>query len=416
MPAVCPRCSRANPAHLKRCMYCTTELPEGSGDAGVPEDLDDLVRKALAGGGSRGALRKLQQSLGAPPQPVQKAAPRAGEVIAPSSRPSPRRPPSAPSPPPRPARRDAWDELAELVEQGRRAGDPTRVLDELAARIELMRGATSAVPAPTRMVSATPARPAPTGWLLVIDGLGDADRGPVLADALRTDPASARLHALSRSPRVVGRSKDREPLDELAERLRRARIGTSVLAKAALQSPPPPLTLLGFDGRQLTVAADPLWETGETEGAHTARVDLPELVLAVPGEVGIKRIKPPRRGGRFERDRRARELGERRVAVLDLYAGNQAFRLTVGVTDFHDFPGFDPSSGLRSWKALIDELDELAPGIEVVGKRICRPSEKDVAKALQHPEGGGGDAVEVSAWEDWDEHSRTCLLHHVGAR
>ncbi len=396
-------------------MYCTTSLPEVASDSALPDDLDDLVRKALAGGGNRGALKKLQRTLEAPAPTVKKAAPLAGEVIEPGPAPAaprPERPVSfaaAAQPRPAPKVENGWDRLAALVEEGRCSPHPEPVL----ARIESVVGELRAHPtAPTPLVTSAPSRPAPTGWILVIDGLGEAERGPLLADALQTDLASARLHALSRSPRVVGRSKHRDDLDVVAERLRHAHVGASVLHRAALRTPPPPLCVLGLDGSQLLVAAESLWTTGDNESAHQARVELPPFSLAVPGEVGVKRIKPPRRGGRFERDRRARELGERRVAVLDLYAGDQAFRLAVGVTDFHAFPGFDPSSGLRSWKGLIDDLDELAPEILVVGKRICRPSEKHLARALQHPEGGGGDAVEVNAWADWDEHSRICRLHH----
>jgi hypothetical protein len=432
----------------------------------VPANLDALIRKAMKDGSTHklksaladtGALESVQPPPAArealrPPEPTGPR-PGAGEVIRPP-RQEEARPPTdvfesiaervatmdapfevppdlfepleddpvtedAPAPveipdaAPEQERPDAETSLMRLWDQADQArqrwleGDlqsARAALEELELALEQAR---AALPPPETWEVHLPVYQKP--FALVIAGQLGVDRMEELADALELDLATARLQVASQWSRVALRAGDRAPLERLARKARAVGIGATVVGRDDLLEVPAALWLIGRleSGRWMVCARPPeRVDPDAAQAAGTLEVESGPFRLAVPGDVVIRRYKG-RTSSRWSRqDGGVQDLGERRVSVLDLYGEGPPLRLTVGVTHFEGLPGYEPSSGPRSMKNLLQQLDTIWPEIHVEGRRVCAPTKTGDA-------GGEGDDAgvqELSGWPLWEEHSRSCWL------
>ncbi|HNC96188.1 MAG TPA: hypothetical protein PKW90_08710, partial [Myxococcota bacterium] len=86
----CPRCTRLNVPHRSSCLYCGERMPNPTApppappEKKLPSNLDDLVRKAMSGGGLRALQEALSRSQAEPPPAPAPTAPPAPAVAAPS--------------------------------------------------------------------------------------------------------------------------------------------------------------------------------------------------------------------------------------------------------------------------------------------------------------------------------------------
>ena len=153
----------------------------------------------------------------------------------------------------------------------------------------------------------------------------------------------------------------------------------------------------------------PIWMGAAPEGDEESRLDLTDLRLIVPGQVAIRRFQEVRRG-RWSRNKGSterREIGERRVVLMDLHTPSQLLRVVLGVTDFRGMPGFQEGSGALSIRGLEEALEKRFPGVRVQGKRVCY---SHGAKALQESESDRRN-FELSGWSTWEEHTLLCRVH-----
>ncbi len=131
-----------------------------------------------------------------------------------------------------------------------------------------------------------------------------------------------------------------------------------------------------------------------------------ELDLALPGEVVVQRFRSARGGGRPKhlREHRVREVGQQRIAVLDIYDADQLFRITEGHTALDGYAGYQASSFRRSLKSLVGALAEQSAAW-LIAPRVCQPG----LGAVESTSGEGG-KTQDTGWPGWEEHSRTCRL------
>jgi hypothetical protein len=355
--------------------------------------------------------------------------------------------PIAPAPPaalppvdPRAAAMSALSRWSGRAEADLARGDPEGVrqaLAELRAALERAEASIADMPA-----SAPPPAPAPEApawalprhrqpYLLVVDGLADANRGPAVAAALSVDGVTARLVAVSRHPRVALRGDDPAVLATAAHRLRtEVGVAAVVLGRAQLQEVEAPAAVLaGSPQRRVLCSAAPAWLLPPEPGlALRLRPDAlslgaEDVRLAVPGEVVVRSYRAGRGLAHGRRDETVlRVAGERRLQLVDLHGPGLFLRVVEGITDLAGLPGFDPQSALRSMKGFIEGLGQLWPAARVDGARTCLPTDAPTAEEGQQR----GDHIEISGWADWEEHSRCCrflsglrpegLLHLAAAR
>lgn len=451
----CPKCVRLNAAHRQTCLYCGEPMPAPEPKAPpkrreVPANLDVLIRRAFQGGTTRHLESALSEGAEAleprhltPIRPGRVAAdqlkPGAGEVIVPSSAQAPQpeaptqpaafsvpaelqedEPPTDEVPAPRGEALEPVDPHAALLalwDQADRAlqryleGDlqsAHEALDTLEAAAAAARAAL-----PDRETWAVQLPNYTRPYALVIEGLGGPERAPALAEALEMDPATARLNAVSHWSRTALRGDDREALERLAIRARSVDIAAAVLDREALLLAPAALWVIGRiqdEGRPSTrwvVCARPpeRLDPDAALEAGTLEVEAGGFRLAVPGDVVIRRFRE-RTSTRWTRgDGGVQELGERRASVLDLYGDGPPLRLVVGLTSFEGLPGYVSTSGARSLKNLVEQLQDAWPGIRVEGRRVCAPFKTGRIA-------DGEDTAQVSGWPLWEEHSRSCWLLH----
>ena len=249
-------------------------------------------------------------------------------------------------------------------------------------------------------------------FMLVIDGRTAGEGVALLAKALQIDVVTTRLHARQPYPTVVLRGPDREDLEQRAVRVRRlTKIPVGVVARDELAAIAPPFAVVGqgAPGR-LRIAKAPLWEMEVDPGAwpETEEIDAAGFILAVPGEVIIRRFREGLSQPKLTRLREARahELAERRVNVIDLHGPERSIRFSSGATDFRGLPGYDAASSLRSVRGLIEQLPTWMPGIALVGRRVCTAPEGLPA----FREGEKTERVELTGWSTWEEHTRLSWL------
>lgn len=416
MAVACPRCQRPNAAHRSTCLYCGVAMPEPAVpplpvERALPPDFDRLVAEAMAGRG----VGKLRAALQATGPVAETAAPvRVGEEPSPSRiEPMPVRSASLP------IEGDAHSILARMaagVERARGAwarGDAASARQEVAAlrrqadQVAELLPATAAPPVEPVLPSVHRA------FLLVIDGAGDPEVGPVLARALGLDHVTGRLLAVPRHPTVARRAEDRADLDPAAAAVRReSGMAAMVVSRDDLLAVTAPRLVLRAQGLDDLVVTDlPLWSAADVRpdalpAGETA--DGRGVMLAVPGEVVVRRFRT--QAARRGRDATVRDSGERRVGVLDLHAEGAFFRLVEGVTDFAGLPGHHATSSRLSLRGLVEGLGQRWPTARVLGRRVCQPGDRP-ARGEDVPDGL---ALQSSGWPVWEEHSRLCRLLLVG--
>lgn len=400
----------------------------------LPANLDDLVRRAMTGGGI-GALKKALAeptlepgSAPAAPLPTPAAAAPPASVAKPLPTPQPRADPGA-SRPPAPAHAP-WSELEPLpLAQPSPAPtvDPLDALlvaaqEAVAGRAEpaslraALRRLRNALPAAEALAAEAAADPAPVdegppvrlpparhAWALALAGVPDGVEVGRLATALEVDLATARAAVLAGGARIVLRAPHRPDLERRGLALAALGVRWCVLERA---------DLLAFGPAYALVAADAaeVWRVAEVPRWGEARPDLSPLPrgsawpggdvwLVVSGEVEEKRLRPPAAESRWQRGHYAAANGaggEARIAVLDLHTDQGLFRVVEGAVDLRLLPGADAASQRRSIKALADAVAIRWPNAEVQPRRTC--------PAQTRP----GDDRRADGWGAWEEHSRVC--------
>ena len=247
-------------------------------------------------------------------------------------------------------------------------------------------------------------------YALVLDCPGDAARAPVLARVLEVDGVTARMLAVSRHPRVALRSADPEPLHRLSSRYQvKIGLNAAVVPREALLDIDLPRVVLGPAGLQsFRVTDTPLW----LQEVHDPLIDgsvvrSPQLLLAVPGEVVTSHYRSNSDTARRGRRRDAYELSrETRTGVLDLHGPGIFLRVVEGATDFQGLPGYTISSRRRSFRGLVENIQQWFPNAQRFGSRVCRPTENPHPT----PDQPLRPKLEVNAWPMWEEYTRLCRL------
>lgn len=385
--APCPACQRANASFRTSCLYCGAAMPNPAPRPAevrraAPENLDQLVREAMRGGGTE----KLRAALATPPDEPPGAPDGAPRPVIARAVAAPPPPVQAVAPPP--ARwQDALRRAAERV--GMLGDDPDALREALLDAEDALTVGFSTLP--SSPVLAAMRQP----WLLVIPPLGDPGR---LAASLGVDQATARMLALGRWPRVALRGESPALGATRAE-------GHRVIARDELLRIGPALGVLGplpapawqepeADGASWTVSDEPTWLAEPQGGGLPARIAGVKLV--VPGEVETRSTREGPADSRWLRKRlSAAGAGtERRVRIADLHTEGGIFRLVEGVTRTGGVPGHDPTSAHRSFSALLAYVAGLYPSAEVLEERTCAV---------------GADGR--SAWPSWEEHTRVSRVY-----
>ncbi len=460
MSRACQDCGRPSGDLRETCVYCGHDLPpidaavEAPSPRSLPPDLDQLVRRAMAQGSVaslEAALRDHQDAGGSPP---------AAELPS-EAAPDPVSVPAKPQPAPAPlgppiSIADTLADLGDALDDARLAwvrGDVVavrswteqagpklkRILTQLDreeaeedAQIPLLpdaptdpgvpdlpEGFASQVPSPPQPPAEQPPLVSPTIVLpkvrhplsLVVEGMGDAERGPALAEALGVDGVTARLVAVSCYPRLVLRGEDRVRLEQTAERVRESLgIRTTVVDREGLLEIGPAVSVtraLTRDPLTVEVVDRAMWDVDLTAQPGSEPRELtPEILLGVVGAIVVQLYRSPVQGGRLKhlRETRVQGAGEDRLGVVDLHTADGILRVVEGATELSGFPGHTPSASGRS---LRDFVAHLETQVRVMPRRICQPG-------LDRPGGGvvaGQSGVSMdTGWAAFEEHSRACRL------
>lgn len=428
--APCPRCNRPNASFRATCLYCGAEMPNPTArpveTRKAPDNLDELVREAMRGGGTQklraalhGAAGGAAPSAGASELRQGGAPPRPGDPGGPAQAGAPARP-ADPAQAGAPSRRAA--DVPQAGADARPAGTsvgrtappgaedrPTQsgpaqsvrwtdALQRAAQRVALVAADPEALREAlldveeslavgfSTLSSAPTLPPIRQPWVLVLPPLGDPE---AIAAALGVDHATARLLAQGRWPRIglrgdspnLGRAPSSEHLP---------------IAREALLAIGPAFGVLGLDPGDLRwrVTEEAIWLADPQGGGIPARID--DVSLIVPGEVEMRTTRAAPAENRWLRKRLsvAGAGSERRVRVADLHTPGGIFRLVEGVTRTEGLPGHDPGSARHAFTAVINHLAERYPDAEVLDERICAV---------------GGDGR--SAWPLWEEHTRVTRVY-----
>jgi|GEM_PF-1212910 len=246
---------------------------------------------------------------------------------------------------------------------------------------------------------------------LVVEGMGDVEQGPALAEALGVDAVTARLIAVSRYPRFVLRGQDAVRMDQTAVRIREQMgIRAAVVDRPGMLAIGPAVAVtqaVTATPLQVEVVDRAMWDVDLTaQPGATPREIAPVLRLAVVAEVVVHRFRAAVQGGRLKRLREAKvqSAGEERLGVVDLHTDEGILRVVEGATDLSGFPGHTPSAAVRSLRDFVAHLESMIP---VMPRRVCQPG-------LDRP-GGGAVAGQAgptldTGWAAFEEHSRACRL------
>ena len=359
MPTPCPQCSRPNGPHRDRCLYCGAEIRthgvEVDGEADEAA-IGEAVFSALSGPGETKRPRGLSEDSFDAPE---------AEGLRHEEEPQP----------------------VSLAGQ---------LLDSVQAQV--------AVEAASLPLGRRP-------WVLVVSGEGREELGAEITAITGLDHVTARMVARSEWDRPLLWGVEREGLDAIAQRLKtELNLAATVVETARLSDITAPLCVLGADWEgQFLCTEKPLWmghggieEDGDLQPFGSIR-------MAVPGQVAIRRFQDVRRSkwGRNKGSNERREIGERRVVLLDLHTDETIYRVVLGVTDFKNLPGHHPGSGPLSIKGLEEALPGLFEGVHIQGRRVCHPQG---ARAMQDTE-TTRTRFELSGWSNWEEHTRLCRVH-----
>lgn len=241
---------------------------------------------------------------------------------------------------------------------------------------------------------------------LVVECPDDSGKSAAIAKAMGTDGVTAGMIAVSAAPKVALRGADPDALELQASGLREGvGLRAAVFARARLSEMRPPLMVLRCVGPEVfDVVSDRLWALGPDPGGLPPGDPqrFPLVVLAVPGEVQIKRF----RTGRGKQAGSLSPVGGKRLAVLDLHGVDCFLRIVQGITELDGLPGFIPQGAQRTMRALPENLGEWWPELRSVGARNCQP-----VRAAKAPEGvQPGEMITSTGWPAWEEHTRTCRI------
>jgi len=246
---------------------------------------------------------------------------------------------------------------------------------------------------------------------LIVEGMGDPDQGPALAEALGVDGVTARLIAVSRYPRFVFRGEDEVRMTQAAARVREVLgVRAAVVTRDKLLSIGPAVAVtqaITADPLRLEIVDRAMWDVDlRAQPGKDPREIVPTIRLAVVGEIVVHRFRALPQGGRLKhiRENRVQGAGEERLAVVDLHTDGGILRVVEGATDLNGFPGHTPSSAVRSLREFVAHLHVQIP---VMTRRVCQPG-------LDRP-GGGAVAGQAgtsqdTGWGAFEEHSRACRL------
>jgi hypothetical protein len=395
----CPQCERNNAPHRESCLYCGAVLPEPTAappvraERTLPTDIDQLVKQAM----TFGATHKLREAMLSHREDT------------------PALPEATEEPPEKP--RETLERIRGAANAALEAFDRGKESDVHSA-LARIKAALSAF-GTLREVSEAPAAEGPVICLpkvrrrygLVMEGLGDVERHPLLTSHLGMDAATARMMAIARQPRVVLRGDDEARLRDMAIRLHEeAGLQATVVDEARLLSIGPAWLLHGFESGPILVPIIDWSQPFETPAASPegrAMVDPPLLV--VPGEVVVLKYRSSRSSGRLKhlRDGRMQAASEQRLALIDLHTASGIVRILEGHSNLSNAPGAVSDGFRRSLRALIDNWKE--QDIPVLEPRTCSPGMQGGQTA-----NGLDQSAYSTGWPDWEEHSRAAGALFIG--
>ena len=316
MPQPCPKCQRPNGSHRETCLYCGHRLEpveaEGSSSKLDEEAIERAVFAALGGGAS--------PRISATPPPSPPSLPR--EAASPVL--------SQPPPDER--------ELLESIEAPRaEALEPAQQPRQNFAE-QMLSGVSASI--------AVEAAGLPVGrrpFVLVVDGRGDLELAHPLAAITGLDHVTTRMVAASEWDRPLLWAVDREGLDSMAQSIaQQLGLGASVHQTSRLASLEGPRAILGWQEGGVLTTEKPIWMGAQLMEEVGEVLPFETVTLAVAGQVEIRRFMEHRRG-RWSRNKgttERREIGERRVVLLDLHGPQCFFRIVLGATNFRGAPYF----------------------------------------------------------------------------
>lgn len=411
----------------------------------LPANLDELVRRAMTGGGI-GALKKALADA-----PTEAAVP-PGQPPAPAvtepRRPLEARPLPAPSlhvtAPNAAETMDSWQELGPLPLEAPELAAVVDPLDALllateaavaaraepAALIAALRRLRDALPAAEALAATLPEAqlppeaPAPPDdgppvrlpparhpWALALAGVPSGVEVGRLATALEVDLATARAAVLAGGARIVLRSPERAELERRGAALAALGVRWAVLERTDLFAFGPAFALVAADAADVwRVAELPRWGEARPDPSQLPRGSAwpsGEVWLVVSGEVEEKRLRPPAAESRWQRSHYAAANGaggEARIAVVDLHTDRGVFRVVEGAVDLRLLAGADAAAQRRSIKAFADAVALRWPNAEVQPRRTCA--------AQARP----GDDRRSDGWGAWEEHTRVCRALALAAQ
>lgn len=378
MSEPCPRCSRPNASFRTTCLYCGAKMPNPTARPAepqhrAPDNLDELVRDAMRGGGTeklKAALTRPDPPAGdprRPPEPLAVPMGRSAALVR-----------SAPLVP--------WTDR--LVRAAQRAallgGDPASLLEVLLEAEEALDIGFSSLP------DASPTLPPfRQPWMLVLPPLGQPEE---IGLSLGVDQATARMLAQGRWPRIGLRG-------ESPTLGRRAGFDQIAISRDELMALPAPMGVLASSPSpacrsEWQVTDEPIWLDDPRGGGVAARFE--NVLVIVPGEVETRTTREAPSENRWLRKRLASAGAgtERRVRVIDVHTERAIFRLVEGVTRTDAIPGTDPNSARKAFTRALEHLVALHDEAEVIEERLCNV---------------GGDGK--SAWPAWEEHTRVARLY-----
>jgi hypothetical protein len=253
-------------------------------------------------------------------------------------------------------------------------------------------------------------------WVLLVAHWEESVALGELSAASGLDQATLRMRSRHAYAEVLARGDDKADLDRRALAIEALGLQATVVERASLERIPAPATLLrrGSDLRWW-VSPAPLWQDGvpfdPSAPPPGEPLDVLNPTLAVPGEIVIRRFRQSSDGGRLGRKREtsARSLGESRLGVVDLHGPGVFVRIVENITNFHGFPGAVSGSSRRSLKGFLAQLEELFPGLDLAGRRICQSAEGT-------PSIQGGQPLARTGWPQFEEHTRLLRINALGER
>ncbi|MSQ00764.1 MAG: hypothetical protein EXR71_02600 [Myxococcales bacterium] len=402
----------------------------------LPDNLDELVRRAMSGGG----VDALKQALSAPGAgAVRAAAAPVGSIPSEPLDPGP----SADAAPdsiepdgeavamvgtgaPTPQALAAASPVAPLDALVAAAGE-ARAAHDVATRkaaLERVRAALEAAErpidddvdreaaAPTPDLDPEPPDEGPPfriplarlPYALVIGAVPSGVETGALASALDVDAATARVAVLAGGTRIVLRAAVATDLERRLPALSQLGVAAAVISREAL---------LATEAARACVAAAaadswrvidaPRWGSERPEPARlpVGEVHVPgQPILFALGEVEEHQLRTeakPSRWGRTRYSTGPTPSGEGRVVVIDVHTADVIYRFVEGAVDLRELPGADTNAQHQAMKLLQGALVARWPTVPIEPKRICVATARPGARV-------------ADGWPAWEEHTRVCRL------